>query len=133
MHKIPRLINLLKGNISLVGPRPIAKSEVSRVKQRTASGAFTLTPGVTGFTRIANRKNTISVLEESLLDTKYLQSRSFLTDTGIIFKTVFTFKKRTRKAPILAPLTVHVRPPASQTGVLYIPRNRYANFLGAKA
>jgi len=86
LDEFPQLINVLMGDMSIVGPRPNLPSEVSQYlpwqKRR-----LEVTPGITCFWQIAGRSH-IGFQEWMRLDLEYVRTRSFLTDLKIMFKTV---------------------------------------------
>ncbi|MGG1163747.1 sugar transferase [Bacillus mycoides] len=86
IDELPQLINVLKGEMSLVGPRPPLSREVKEYttydKQR-----LKVTPGCTGLWQVSGRSN-IGFEEMVELDLSYIQNRSLLLDIKIIFKTV---------------------------------------------
>lgn len=86
LDELPQLINVLKGDMSIVGPRPNLPSEVSQYlawqKRR-----LEVTPGITCFWQIAGRSH-IGFQEWMRLDLEYVRKRSIVTDLKIMFKTV---------------------------------------------
>ena len=86
LDELPQLINVLKGEMSIVGPRPNLPSEVAHYlpwqKQRLC-----VTPGITCFWQITGRSH-IGFQEWMRLDLEYIRKRSFLTDLKIILKTI---------------------------------------------
>ncbi|MFB3170034.1 sugar transferase [Neobacillus sp. 179-C4.2 HS] len=86
IDELPQLINVLKGEMSLVGPRPPLPREVTEYspydKQR-----LLVTPGCTGLWQVGGRSN-LSFQEMIELDLQYIERRSFLIDVKIILKTV---------------------------------------------
>ncbi|NRD76953.1 sugar transferase [Bacillus sp. BRMEA1] len=86
IDELPQLFNVLKGDMTLVGPRPPLPREVVEYsdydKQR-----LRVTPGCTGLWQVTGR-NSVGFEEMVELDLKYMQNRSFLYDMKIIFKTV---------------------------------------------
>jgi len=86
IDELPQLWNVLKGDMSIVGPRPAIPREVDQYddyeKQR-----FYVTPGLTCYWQIQPRRNDLSFQEWLDLDIKYIEERSFITDWKIIFKT----------------------------------------------
>lgn len=86
IDELPQLINILKGDMSIVGPRPPLPKEVEKYstydKQR-----LNVTPGLTCYWQIS-KHDTISFKEWVELDLKYIKQQSFLTDIRIIFKTM---------------------------------------------
>ena len=86
LDELPQLINVLKGEMSVVGPRPNLPSEVSHYlpwqKKR-----LEVTPGITCFWQIAGRSH-IGFHEWMRLDLEYIRQRSFKTDLKTILKTI---------------------------------------------
>jgi len=86
LDELPQLFNVLKGDMSIVGPRPNLPSEVSQYlpwqKRR-----LEVTPGITCFWQIAGRSH-IGFQEWMRLDLEYVRNRSYITDLKIMFKTV---------------------------------------------
>ncbi|WP_436373788.1 sugar transferase [Cytobacillus sp. BC1816] len=86
IDELPQLFNVLKGDMSLVGPRPPLPREVEEYsdydKQR-----LLVTPGCTGLWQVNGRSN-LGFKEMVELDLKYIRTRSFLFDIKIILKTV---------------------------------------------
>ncbi|HHT9119110.1 MAG TPA: sugar transferase [Candidatus Hypogeohydataceae bacterium YC41] len=86
LDELPQLINVLKGDMSLVGPRPPLPEEVERYK-RWQRRRLSMRPGITGLWQISGR-NDVDFEEWMRLDLKYIDEWSFLNDIKIIFKTV---------------------------------------------
>ena len=92
IDELPELINVLKGDMSLVGPRPLlvkylplySKEQIRRHEVK---------PGVTGWAQI-NGRNSISWCEKFKLDIWYVDNKSFLLDIKILFLTVYKVIKK---------------------------------------
>jgi exopolysaccharide biosynthesis polyprenyl glycosylphosphotransferase len=86
LDELPQLLNVLKGDMSIVGPRPNLPSEVSHYLswQRRR---LDVTPGITCFWQIAGRSH-IGFQEWMRLDLEYIRKRSLLTDLKIMIKTI---------------------------------------------
>ncbi|GHV51921.1 undecaprenyl-phosphate galactose phosphotransferase WbaP [Spirochaetia bacterium] len=84
--EFPQLINILKGEMSLVGPRPIVDDEVEKYGE-DFKRIFSVKPGLTGLWQVSGRSDT-DYAERVSLDTYYLQSWSVWLDIWIIFKTI---------------------------------------------
>lgn len=86
LDEIPQLINVLKGDMSLIGPRPLLVSYLDYYndfeKQR-----HLVRPGITGWAQV-NGRNTISWSEKFKLDVFYVRNISFILDCKIILKTI---------------------------------------------
>ncbi len=94
LDELPQLINVIKGNMSIVGPRPALFNQDDQIALRTESGAHVLTPGITGWAQI-NGRDDIPIARKVELDTWYLHNRSFLLDMKIIFLTTWNVIRRT--------------------------------------
>jgi exopolysaccharide biosynthesis polyprenyl glycosylphosphotransferase len=86
MDELPQLINVLKGDMSLVGPRPPLPSEVEKY-ERWQKRRLSMKPGLTSLWQISGR-NEIDFDEWMKLDLKYIDEWSFLNDIKIILKTI---------------------------------------------
>lgn len=86
--ELPQIINILKGDMVFVGPRPALYNQEDLVKMRTMKGIEKLKPGITGLAQI-NGRDEISIKEKVNLDYKYLKERSLFLDIKIIFLTFF--------------------------------------------
>lgn len=87
IDELPQLWNILKGDMSVVGPRPPLPREVEQYDEYQMQRLY-ITPGLTCYWQIQPRRNDLSFDEWVELDMKYMQERSFLTDWKIIFGTV---------------------------------------------
>lgn len=89
IDELPQLLNVLKGEMTLVGPRPPLPIEV---EQYTAyeRQRLTVTPGLTCYWQVSGRSN-IGFEEWVRLDLKYIQERNTLLDLKLIFKTLLVF------------------------------------------
>ena len=86
VDELPQLFNVLKGEMSIVGPRPALPREVEQYDDY-ARQRLLITPGLTCYWQIKPNRNRLSFEEWVKLDIKYINERSFLTDWKIIFKT----------------------------------------------
>lgn len=89
IDELPQLFNVLKGEMSLVGPRPPLPREVDQYSSY-AKQRLLVTPGCTGLWQVSGRSNT-SFDEMVELDLQYIKERTIFTDIKIIFKTLFVF------------------------------------------
>lgn len=86
IDELPQLWNVLKGEMSIVGPRPGLPREVEQYDER-ARQRLLITPGLTCYWQIQDNRNSLSFDEWVDLDVQYIKERSFCTDWKIIFKT----------------------------------------------
>jgi exopolysaccharide biosynthesis polyprenyl glycosylphosphotransferase len=94
IDELPQLFNVLRGDMSLVGPRPHLPKEVSKYT-RIHKRLLAIKPGITGLSQISGRSD-LDFDEEVRLDTYYIENWSFLLDLSILAKTPFVLlKKRT--------------------------------------
>ncbi|MCL2805230.1 MAG: undecaprenyl-phosphate galactose phosphotransferase WbaP [Treponema sp.] len=85
IDEFPQLINILKGEMSLVGPRPIVDAEIEKYGE-DYSRVFSVKPGLTGMWQVSGRSDA-NYLDRVAYDLYYLQSWSVWLDMWIIFKT----------------------------------------------
>ncbi len=92
LDELPQLFNVLKGEMSLVGPRPHLPEEVAKY-QKHHRFVLTVKPGITGMGQISGRSD-LDFEQEVKLDSYYIENWSLLLDLKILIKTVLVvFKK----------------------------------------
>lgn len=87
LDELPQLFNVFKGDMSLVGPRPLIKSESDVHKLRMREGVYDVRPGVTGWAQV-NGRDCVPAEEKVYFDKQYVIKRSLVFDIIILFKTV---------------------------------------------
>lgn len=92
LDELPQIINILRGDMSIVGPRPIVQAEVEKYGEH-AETVFSVKPGLTGLWQASGRSDT-SYEERIKLDLEYISSMSFFMDFRIIFLTFLHVIKR---------------------------------------
>lgn len=92
LDELPELFNILKGDMSLVGPRPLLVSYLPLYNEKQKH-RHDVRPGLTGLAQV-NGRNAISWEERFELDVKYVKELSFLLDLKIIIMTVWKVIKR---------------------------------------
>ena len=86
LDELPNLINIIKGEMVFVGPRPALYNQDDLMDFRVATGVDKLKPGITGWAQI-NGRDEISIAEKVKLEQEYLSKKSFLFDLEILVKT----------------------------------------------
>ncbi len=86
LDELPNLINIIKGEMVFVGPRPALYNQDDLMTLRVATGVDKLKPGITGWAQI-NGRDDISIEKKVKLEQEYLYKRSILFDIEIIIKT----------------------------------------------
>ena len=86
IDELPNLINIIKGEMVFVGPRPALYNQGDLMNLRLATGVDKLKPGITGWAQI-NGRDDISIKRKVQLEQEYLHKRSILFDIEIIIKT----------------------------------------------
>ena len=86
LDEIPEFFNILKGDMSLVGPRPLLVQYLERYNERQAR-RHEVRPGITGWAQV-NGRNAISWEQKFEYDVEYVENCSFLLDMKIIFMTI---------------------------------------------
>jgi lipopolysaccharide/colanic/teichoic acid biosynthesis glycosyltransferase len=92
LDELPQLINILKGDMSIVGPRPIVEKEIEKYGLY-AKVVFSVLPGLTGYWQ-ANGRSDTTYDERVKMDMYYIRNRSTLMDIKIILKTVISVIKK---------------------------------------
>lgn len=92
LDELPELINILKGDMSIVGPRPLLVQYLPLYNERQKR-RHEVRPGLTGFAQI-NGRNTVTWEQKFEDDVTYIENITFLGDIKIIFKTAISVLKR---------------------------------------
>ena len=92
LDELPELVNVVRGDISLVGPRPLLVSYLSRYNEHQAR-RHEVRPGLTGYAQVHGR-NSITWEERFDYDVYYTNNITFLGDWKIILQTILTVLKR---------------------------------------
>lgn len=86
LDELPNLINILKGEMAFVGPRPALYNQDDLMDLRVKAGVDKLKPGITGWAQI-NGRDEISIEQKVALEAEYLKRKSFLFDCKIVLLT----------------------------------------------
>lgn len=99
IDELPQIINIIKGDMSLIGPRPMYKDELERhltkypKDKEYLKEIFKVKPGITGIWQVSGR-NKISFSERLKMDSEYTKNINFITDLKIFFKTPYVVLTR---------------------------------------
>ncbi len=92
LDELPQIINIFKGEMSIIGPRPVIPFEHDLITERDKRGVYSLIPGLTGWAQI-NGRDEVSFFEKAKLDGEYLTKISFLFDVKIFLFTIVSVVK----------------------------------------
>jgi len=87
IDELPQLLNVIKGEMSIVGPRPVIKTEKKLISLRQKYRANSVKPGITGWAQV-NGRDDLDDQRKAEMDGEYVQQLSFLTDVKIMIKTI---------------------------------------------
>jgi O-antigen biosynthesis protein WbqP len=93
LDELPQLWNILKGDMSFVGPRPALYNQDDLIELRTQCGVHEIMPGLTGWAQI-NGRDELPIPDKVALDVEYLSRKSMLLDIKIIFLTALKVVRR---------------------------------------
>ncbi len=87
IEELPQLLNVIKGEMSIVGPRPVIKTEKKLISLRQKYHANSVKPGITGWAQV-NGRDDLDDQRKAEMDGEYVRQLSFLTDVKIMIKTI---------------------------------------------
>jgi len=87
IDELPQLLNVIKGEMSIVGPRPVIKTEKKLISLRQKYHANSVKPGITGWAQV-NGRDDLDDQRKAEMDGEYVRQLSFLTDVKIMIKTI---------------------------------------------
>lgn len=88
LDELPQLLNIVRGNMSIIGPRPVIKNEFDLIELRDKYGANDIRPGLTGWAQINGRDDLPNDVKAAY-DGEYAQNLSFTFDMKVFFKSFF--------------------------------------------
>ena len=88
IDELPQLINIIKGDMTFIGPRPALYNQDDLIALRTQAGVHSLLPGVTGWAQV-NGRDELSISDKVKMDEYYLKNKSLWLDVKILYMTVF--------------------------------------------
>ena len=89
LDEIPQLINILKNDMSVIGPRPALWNQYDLLEERDRYGANDIKPGLSGWAQICGRDE-LEIDDKASLDGEYVRNMSFLFDCRCFFGTAFS-------------------------------------------
>ncbi len=89
LDELPQFINVLKGDMSVVGPRPVVEEELEKYYGDKAKYYISVKPGITGYWQVEARSDVCDYKERVEMDVWYVKNMSLLLDIKIILKTVW--------------------------------------------
>ena len=87
LDELPQIINILKGDMSIIGPRPALWNQEDLLEERDKYNANSIRPGLTGLAQISGRDE-LEIPVKANIDGEYTKNVSFLLDVKIFFKTI---------------------------------------------
>lgn len=93
LDELPQIINILKGDMAIVGPRPALWNQYDLIAERDKYGANDILPGLTGWAQI-NGRDELPIDVKAKLDGEYVTKKGFLMDMKCIFGTVVSVVKQ---------------------------------------
>ena len=88
LDELPQLLNILKGDMIFIGPRPALYNQDDLIALRTQAGVHSLMPGVTGWAQV-NGRDELSISDKVKMDEYYLKNKSLWLNIKILFMTIF--------------------------------------------
>jgi O-antigen biosynthesis protein WbqP len=88
LDELPQLINILKNDISFIGPRPSLYNQKDLIQKRTKENIHLILPGITGWAQV-NGRDELSVNEKVKLDSYYLKNKSVFLNCKILVLTIY--------------------------------------------
>lgn len=87
LDELPQLFNILKGDMSIIGPRPALWNQYDLIEERDKYGANDIKPGLTGWAQI-NGRDELEIPVKARLDGEYVEKQSFIFDVKCFFGTI---------------------------------------------
>jgi undecaprenyl-phosphate galactose phosphotransferase len=93
LDELPQIINVLRGEMSLVGPRPVTAEEIDLYYKESAELCYSVLPGITGLWQVSGRSNTSYDYRISL-DSWYVRNWNLWLDVVILLKMIYVVSKK---------------------------------------
>jgi len=94
LDELPQIINILKGNMSIIGPRPALWNQYDLINERDKYGANDIVPGLTGWAQV-NGRDELPINVKAKLDGEYVEKMNLSFDIEIFLKTIFSVLRGT--------------------------------------
>jgi O-antigen biosynthesis protein WbqP len=92
LDELPQILNILKGDMSIIGPRPALWNQYDLIEERDKYGANDVMPGLTGWAQI-NGRDELEIPVKAKLDGEYVEKMSFFFDTKCFIGTILSVMK----------------------------------------
>ena len=92
LDELPQIFNILRGQMSIIGPRPALWNQYDLIEERDKYGANGVTPGLTGWAQI-NGRDELPIDVKAKFDGEYVQNENFIFDCKIFLRTIFKVLK----------------------------------------
>lgn len=92
LDELPQLVNIIKGEMAIVGPRPALWNQFDLIEERDKYGVNAVTPGITGFAQI-NGRDELTIEDKAKMDGEYVDRMSVWIDIQCLFGTFFKVLK----------------------------------------
>lgn len=93
LDELPQLINVLRGEMSLIGPRPVICEERELIGLRDSLGVYSIRPGMTGLAQVRGR-DSVSTRRKAAYDAQYMENMSFALDARLLGQTFINVVNR---------------------------------------
>lgn len=93
LDELPQLFNVLRGDMSLIGPRPVICEEHELIGLRTSLGVYNIRPGMTGLAQVRGR-DSVSIRRKAAYDTQYMEHMSLSLDARVLWRTLINVVNR---------------------------------------
>lgn len=93
LDELPQLFNVLRGEMSLIGPRPVICEERELIGLRDSLGVYAIRPGITGLAQVRGR-DSVSLRRKAAYDAQYMENMSFSLDARLLWQTIINVVNR---------------------------------------
>ena len=93
LDELPQLFNVLRGDMSLIGPRPVICEESELIGLRASLGVYNIRPGMTGLAQVRGR-DSVSIRRKAAYDAQYMEHMSLSLDARLLWRTLINVVNR---------------------------------------